>query len=133
MRAQWQFLGCFVPVEHCLSVLIDGGALNPLPYDLLLDMVDIIILVDVTFEGRTMARRIASPLESMFGAAQVTQETITEQKIRRRPPDILICPRVEQFGVLDFFRAGHILRGSDESKDELKTALHELIKTFRVA
>jgi len=125
--------GLFRPVEHGRGVLIDGGAVNPLPYDLLFDCADIVIAIDVTFGGRSRARRIPSPLESMFGAAQIMQGAITEQKIRRRPPDVLIRPKVEQFGLLDFFRAGQILRGAEESKDELKRALHAQMKTFRAA
>ncbi|HKN28120.1 MAG TPA: patatin-like phospholipase family protein [Roseiarcus sp.] len=125
--------GLFRPVEHGRSVLIDGGAVNPLPYDLLFDSADIVIAVDVTFGGRSRTRRMPSPLESMFGAAQIMQGAITEQKIRRRPPDVLIRPKVEQFGLLDFFRAGQILRGAEESKDELKAALHAQMKTFRAA
>ena len=125
--------GLFRPVEHRRSVLIDGGAVNPLPYDLLIDDADIVIAVDVTFGGRARARRMPSPLESMFGAAQIMQGAITEQKIRRRPPDVLIRPKVEQFGLLDFFRAGQILRGAEESKDQLKSAIHAQMKTFRAA
>ena len=125
--------GLFRPVEHGRCVLIDGGAVNPLPYDLLFDSADIVIAVDVTFGGRLRARRMPSPLESMFGAAQIMQGSITEQKIRRRPPHVLVRPKVEQFGLLDFFRAGQILRGAEESKDELKYALHAQMKTFRAA
>ena len=125
--------GLFRPVEHGRSVLIDGGAVNPLPYDLLIDNADIVVAVDVTFGGRARARRMPSPLESMFGAAQIMQGAITEQKIRRRPPDVLIRPKVEQFGLLDFFRAGQILRGAEESKDQLKSAIHAQMKTFRAA
>jgi NTE family protein len=125
--------GLFRPVEHGREVLIDGGAVNPLPYDLLLDSADIVIAVDVTFGGRSRARRMPSTLESMFGAAQIMQGAITEQKIRRRPPDILIRPKVEQFGLLDFFCAGQILRGAEESKDGLKKALHTQMKTFQAA
>lgn len=125
--------GLFRPVEHGRCVLIDGGAVNPLPYDLLFDSADIVIAVDVTFGGRLRARRMPSPLELMFGAAQIMQGSITEQKIRRRPPHVLVRPKVEQFGLLDFFRAGQILRGAEESKDELKYALHAQMKTFRAA
>ncbi len=125
--------GLFRPVENGSSVLIDGGAVNPLPYDLLFDSADIVIAIDVTFGGRSRARRIPSPLESMFGAAQIMQGAITAQKIRRRPPDVLIRPKVEQFGLLDFFRAGQILRGAETCKDELKSALHAQMKSFRAA
>ena len=125
--------GLFRPVEYGSSVLIDGGAVNPLPYDLLFASADIVVAIDVTFGGRSRARRVPSPLESMFGAAQIMQGAITAQKISRRPPDVLIRPGVEQFGVLDFFRAGQILRGAESAKDELKSALHAQMKTFRAA
>ena len=108
--------GLFRPVEYGSNVLIDGGAVNPLPYDLLFASADIVVAIDVTFGGRSRTRRIPSPLESMFGAAQIMQGAITAQKITRRPPDILIRPRVEQFGLLDFFRAGQILRGAETSQ-----------------
>ncbi len=125
--------GLFRPVESDGSLLIDGGAVNPLPYDHLLDLADIVIAVDVTFGGRSRARRAPSPLESMFGAAQIMQGAITAQKIKRRPPDILIRPKVEQFGLLDFFRAGQILRAAEASKEELRVAISSRLKGIRTA
>ena len=104
-------------------MLIDGGAVNPLPYDHLFDLADIVIAVDVTFGGRSRVRRAPTPLEAMFGAAQIMQGVIISQKIKRRPPDILIRPRVEQFGLLDFFRAGQILRAAETSKEEMREAI----------
>jgi NTE family protein len=123
--------GLFRPVEYGGSVLIDGGAVNPLPYDQLFDVADIVIAVDVTFGGRSRARRVPSPLDSMFGAAQIMQGAITAQKMKRRPPDILIRPTLEQFGLLDFFRAGHILRAADASKDELKRGIQSRMRPLR--
>ena len=67
----------------------------------------------------------------MFGAAQIMLGAITEQKIRRRRPDILIRPKVEQFELLDFFLAGQILRSAEESKDELKASIHARMKCFQ--
>ncbi|MGO9421982.1 patatin-like phospholipase family protein [Roseiarcus sp.] len=125
--------GLFRPVESEGSLLIDGGAVNPLPYDHLFDLADIVIAVDVTFGRRSRARRAPTPLESMFGAAQIMQGAITAQKIRHRPPDILIRPKVEQFGLLDFFRAGQILRAAESSKDELRAAIRSRIKMLRTA
>ncbi len=104
--------GLFRPVEHGRSVLIDGGAVNPLPYDLLFDMADIVIGVDVTFGGRSRVRRVPAPLKSMFGAAQIMQGAITEQKIRRRPPDILIRPRVRAVRTVGLFSSGSNFTGS---------------------
>ena len=69
----------------------------------------------------------------MLGAAQIMQGAITAQKIKRRPPDVLICPKVEQYGLLDFFRAGQILRAAESSKDELKIALGAQMTSFQRA
>ena len=122
--------GLFRPVEHGGRVLVDGGAVNPLPYDLLFGHADIVVGVDVTFGSRSRVRRMPLPLESMFGAAQIMQGAITAQKIKRRAPDVLIRPKVEQYGLLDFFRAGQILRAAESIKDELRLALAAEMRTL---
>lgn len=125
--------GLFRPVIFGDEVLIDGGAVNPLPYDLLLGLADIVIAVDVTFGGRPPKRQTPSPFASMFGAAQIMQGAITAQKIKLRAPDILVRPKVEHFAVLDFFRASQILRAADGSKEELKLMLGERLKAHGIA
>jgi NTE family protein len=114
--------GLIRPVEAEGRVLIDGGAVNPLPYDVLFGAADVVIAVDVTFGG-PRGRRNPTPFEAMFGAAQIMQGAITAQKLKLRAPDILLRPMVEQFRVLDFFRAAQILRAAEPSKDEIKRAL----------
>jgi NTE family protein len=119
--------GLIKPVEVDGRVLVDGGAVNPLPYDLLFDAADVIIAVDVTFGG-SHERRIPPPFNAMFGAAQIMQGAITAQKLKLRAPDILVRPTVEQFRVLDFFRAGQILRAADSSKEDIKRRLGERLE-----
>jgi len=114
--------GLIRPIEMDGRVLMDGGAVNPLPYDLLFDVADIVIGVDVTFGG-ARERRTPPPFNAMFGAAQIMQGAITAQKLKVRAPDILVRPRVEQFRVLDFFRAAQILRASEPAKDYVKREL----------
>jgi len=125
--------GLFRPVEFAGRVLVDGGAVNPLPYDLLFDHADIVIAVDVTFGGRMRERRLPTPFGAMFGAAQIMQGAITAQKIKLRPPDILLRPPVDGFAVLDFLRAGQILRAAEAVKDELKRELALRIEAFQQA
>jgi NTE family protein len=123
--------GLIKPVETGGIVLVDGGAVNPLPYDLLFDAADIVIAVDVTFGGRSRKRRLPSPFDSMFGAAQIMQGAITAQKLKSRPPDILVRPAVEQFGVLEFRRATHIVKAAELAKDALKRDLDAKFKEFQ--
>jgi NTE family protein len=115
--------GLIRPVAYNGRYLIDGGAVNPLPYDLLFDRADVVVAVDVTFGGRRREARRPAPFQSMFGAAQIMQGAITAEKLKMRSPDILVRPGVEQFGVLDFLRASQILRAADSAKDELKRLL----------
>jgi NTE family protein len=125
--------GLFRPVSFGNRVLIDGGAVNPLPYDLLFGLADIVVAVDVTFGGRRPKRRTPSPFASMFGAAQIMQGAITAQKLKLRAPDILVRPKVEHFAVLDFFQASQILRAAEGSKEELKDLLGERMKAHGTA
>ena len=122
--------GLFRPVLFEDGVLIDGGAVNPLPYDLLFSLADIVVAVDVTFGGRPPTRRTPSLFSSRFGAAQIMHGAITAQKIKLRAPDVLVRPKVEHFAVLDFFRASHILRSAEDSKEELKFMLWERMKAL---
>jgi NTE family protein len=119
--------GLIRPVETEGRVLIDGGAVNPLPYDLLFDAADVVIAVDVTFGG-ARERRTPPPFNAMFGAAQIMQGAITAQKLKLRAPDVLVRPMVEQFRVLDFFRAAQILRAADLCKDDVKRRLAESLE-----
>jgi NTE family protein len=114
--------GLIKPVEAAGRVLIDGGAVNPLPYDLLFEAADVVIAVDVTFGG-SRERKNPAPFDAMFGAAQIMQGAITTQKLKLRAPDILVRPMVEQFRVLDFFRAAQILRAAEPAKEDIKRRL----------
>ncbi len=80
--------GLIQPVAYHGRYLIDGGAVNPLPYDLLFDHADVVVAVDVTFGGRRREARRPAPFQSMFGAAQIMQGSITAQKLKMRSPDI---------------------------------------------
>jgi NTE family protein len=123
--------GLFRPVEFAGRVLIDGGAVNPLPYDLLFDHADIVVAVDVTIGGRMRERRMPTVLGSMFGGAQIMQRAITAQKMKFRPPDILLRPKVERFNVLEFMRAGQILAAAESAKDQLKYALSARVEAMQ--
>jgi NTE family protein len=125
--------GLFRPVEFAGRVLVDGGAVNALPYDLLFDRADIVVAVDVTFGGRMRVRRMPTPFGAMFGTAQIMQGAITAQKIKIRPPDILLRPPVQRFSVLDFLRAGQILHAAEVAKEDLKRALSSRVSALQRA
>ena len=91
-------------------MLIDGGYVNPVPYDVIMDRADITVAVDVT--GDTQRRpgaRIPGTLEAMTGATQILFHSITREKLKSVAPDIFIRPEVGAFGSLDYFKMRRIL------------------------
>ncbi|MBV1708198.1 MAG: patatin-like phospholipase family protein [Hyphomicrobiales bacterium] len=115
--------GLIRPVVAEGMLLVDGGAVNPLPYNHLFGKADIIIAVDVTGGPVEDSTRRPTAFQLMFGAAQIMAGSITAQMLKARAPDILLKPPVEGFRVLDFFKAAQII----EAAAPIVTAMrHEL-------
>jgi NTE family protein len=119
------------PVVLDGRVLIDGGYINPVPFDVVMDRADLTIAVDVTGETRrdgAKLPRVPPPLEAMTGAAQLLFQSVTREKLRSIRPDILIRPAVGAFGAFDFFRIDDILAAAASSKEELKSRLTQCLE-----
>ncbi|WP_299811007.1 patatin-like phospholipase family protein [uncultured Roseibium sp.] len=119
----------FRPVKLNGQILIDGGVVNPLPFDGLRTNCDIVIAVDVV--GAPVPRTDKSEismLDSLFGASQILMQTITNQKLKVDQPDILIRPPHDTIRVLDFMKAERILKSAESLKETTKEQLEILIK-----
>ncbi len=116
------------PVVLDGRVLIDGGYVNPVPYDVIMDRADITVAVDVTGDTRRRAGTgIPRTLEAITGATQILFHSITREKLKSVAPDIFIRPEVGAFGALDYFRIEEIFRAAEPAKQELKTKLSQHI------
>jgi NTE family protein len=117
------------PVVIDGRVLIDGGYVNPVPFDVVMDRADVTmtIAVDVTGDTRRHAGAkvgaVPRPFEAMTGAAQLLFHSVTREKLKRRAPDIMIRPAVGSFGSFDFFKIGDILAAAAPAKEEVKRKL----------
>lgn len=117
--------GLVRPVVIGEQVLIDGGAVNPVPYDLLIRPDTFVIAVDAGGVPSPGERRVPEPLETMVGASQILMGSVLQRMLERQPPDILLRPALEGIGALDFFKAGAILAAAAPLKDELKRQLEK--------
>jgi NTE family protein len=102
------------------AALIDGGAVNPLPYDQLYTHGHCVIAVDVGGAAFVSDARAPEPLEAMLGASQILMNALVQRMIERKAPSILIRPPVDHFGGLDFFKAAEIFKAADTARDEIK-------------
>jgi NTE family protein len=110
-------------------VLIDGGYVNPVPFDVVRDMADITIAVDVTGDPCHITAQ-GPPRQSAarWGAVQLLFHAVIREKLKTRPPDILIRPAVGTFGSADFFKVGDILAAAEPSREELKRKLAQYLE-----
>jgi NTE family protein len=118
----------FRPVVVDDRILIDGGITNPLPFDHVREGNDIVIAVDVIGGPVGSHTRSPRPTEAIFGAAQLLMQAVTREKLRSSPPpEILIRAPANAFRVLDFMKAGEILKAAEPVKDELKRKLDRVL------
>jgi NTE family protein len=115
--------GLLRPVALNGRILIDGAAVDPLPFQYLEGKADVILAVDVSGVGKGQEGEMPDPWECLVATLQIMGRTILEEKLRHRAPDILIRPNIGTFRMLDFFRASAIFRAADPIKDEVKRKL----------
>jgi NTE family protein len=112
--------GLVRPVVHGDSFLIDGGLVNPLPYNHLAGRADIVLAVDVSGASSERARnRPPSPIETIIVASQIMMNAISERMIEESPPDVLISPAVNQYLALDLFKAKRIFAAGDACRAQV--------------
>lgn len=120
--------GLVRPVSLGGQVLIDGGAINPLPYEALLAPGRIVLAVDASAPPSDAAdARVPGAVEAIVGASQILTRSLVQRMVARQPPDILIRHALEGIGGLDFFKAQAILTASEPLKDEVKRALERAL------
>jgi NTE family protein len=120
--------GLIRPVTIGGRVLIDGGAINPLPYDRLIAPGRLVLAVDTSAPATVSDSRVPEPLEAMVGVSQILTRALVQRMIERQPPDILIRAGGEGFGGLDFFRWQAILEAAQPAKEEVKRRLSEALE-----
>lgn len=118
----------FKPVRVGDRIMVDGNVTNPLPVNHLPEYIDHIIAVDVVGGPDQSGMEIPSGFESMLGANQIMMQAIIREKLQRqRPPDILIRPPINTFGVMDFLKASTILRMCDTARDDIKRQISDML------
>lgn len=118
----------FQPVIVNERALIDGGLVNPLPFDLLAGEADIVVAIDVA--GNPVAsptRPIPTATEALWASSFIFERTIIAEKLRSRQPDIYIDAGTGHFQVLDFLKWRHILEAAAPAKERLKTQLTRVL------
>ena len=128
VRASTSIPGVFEPVVIGNRVLTDGGAVNPIPYDLIRKDCDILIAIDVFGAVPHQVGKIKpSILECIHSAYLTTQESIVRSKLAISQPDILSGISLSHIRTLDFHRLDEILKGVKDDVSRFKAKLKKVL------
>lgn len=129
IRASYSLPGLLTPVKIKSRILIDGGVVNPLPFDILPADCDITVAVDITAYRTSNGKEYPPTFESVFTTYQIMQNSINQQKMKFIKPDIYIRPEIYDVRVFDFSKHDSIYKQSEKAKDFLKRELERLLVT----
>ena len=120
--------GIIRPVEVDGRILIDGGFVNPTPFDLFPKEIQLTIGCDITGMPGGDQSKVPSLTEVVIGMAQLTQRSILAGKLEQTQPDIMLYPNVSNYRATEFFKVNEMLADAAPIKDELKRRLAEHIE-----
>ncbi len=129
IQASMAVPGLFSPVYYQDRVLVDGGVVNPVPFDVLPEECSLTVAVDVS-DKKTPREDGLLPgyLETLFNSIEIMQQAILSQKLQYSAPDIFIRPDVRQVRLLQFHKAQEIYDRAQPAKEELKRGLDSLLQ-----
>jgi NTE family protein len=127
LTASMALPGLISPVKINGRVLVDGAAVNPLPYDLLPGDCDFIIAIDVMGRRLGEDNELPSLSETIFNTYQIMQRAILEEKLKQRSPDLLLEVDLSGIRTLDFTRAKKIYEQAASAREKLDKACRRLL------
>ncbi len=117
----------FRPVEHNGRLLVDGGLVNPLPYDLLRPECQPVVAIDVLGAPSQAPDRTPAFLEILFNSFQIMEHSIVRSKLKHAPPDVYIQTDASTVQLLEFYRLHEIQQQARPAAERLRRHLTKLL------
>jgi NTE family protein len=120
----------FTPVTRDGRILMDGGLVNPLPFDVLGGTADITVAIDVSGAALGPGKRLQpTAVAALMASSQILQRSIVREKLKARQPDIYVDVEVDEFHALEFHRFEQVLSAAGGAKDQLKRQLERVLSS----
>jgi NTE family protein len=124
----------FQPVVADKRVLIDGGLVNPLPFDIVAGEADLTVAVDASGAPvRRPDQEMPKAWETLFASNFIFERSIIREKLRTRQPDLYIDAGTSRFQILDFLKIDEILAAAEPAKERVKAQLARLLEAETLA
>ncbi len=124
--------GIFAPVAHCGRYLIDGGVIEKVPAETIIDMgAEIVIAVDT---GAQLTGRVDSSFDLLFQSQRITSQSLTALQLERARKRldgrlILLQPDVAWITLFAFEHLSDAVRAG---KDEALARMSEIRNLCRI-
>ncbi len=105
------------------DLYVDGGVVNPVPFDHVRSGMDCVVAIDVTGAPKSSRSKTLSNMDVGVGSLMLMFAEIAKLRRALNPPDIYITPPLEGLGSADFFNVKGLLAAGDACKDDLKRKL----------
>ncbi|MCX7818870.1 MAG: patatin-like phospholipase family protein [Kiritimatiellae bacterium] len=126
IQASMAVPGVFAPVERDGHLLVDGGLVNLVPWDLLRDRCDRVIAVHVAAAAPPRQRhRVPTVAEAVLGAFDIGHAALLAERLRVSPPDLWVPVPLRDIGIFEFTRAQEALRRGEAAAATVRQALAE--------
>lgn len=126
VRASISLPGIFHPYLYNERLYLDGGIVNPVPFDLIADA-DFIIAIDVLNEN-FKDKKVPGPIDSLFGSYHIMKQHIMRYKNYKKKISLLCAPDLSDFSALAFHKSKEIILSVEKDVEEFKKNLSLLIK-----
>jgi len=135
VRASISLPGIFEPAIVENRVLIDGGIINSLPYELIRDECDLLVAINVIGERPAEQQGLIKPkiFEVLLTAFQIMEARILETKLAQSQPDYYIKPALRNVDLLDFKNMDNILNNVKPEADLFRLYLEKNLRRLECA
>jgi len=145
IRASISIPGAFSPYVIGQQVLVDGGVVNPVPFNLIRKYCDVLMAIDVSGNRREpehhrhnpamrnfdLARfkhgdnsiELPGPIEAFLAAIQTMESTLVDKLRDECPVDIYVKPDLFNVGLMDFHHYERIMKSVESDLDGFRSEL----------
>jgi NTE family protein len=134
IRASISIPGLFNPEERDGIVLTDGGASNPLPYDIIYKDCEAVIAIDVGGERVTKdSTKKPAIFEAIMDTFQIMETSIVSNKMQHKKPHLYVKPALKNIELLEFHKHEEILASVDEDIIVFKKQIKDLMSSNQIS
>lgn len=132
IQASMAVPGVFPPVRVNGRSLVDGGVVNPLPFDLVAPGSDIVIAIDVSGNRELADGEKLSSLGVLLQSFHNMSNNLLAEKLKQRRPDIYVRPDIQDVRVLEFYKAHTVFEQAQPAQQRFASDLDKALQGYSV-